>query len=127
MNIRSSSAVALGLVIAAIAATGGMANSGSANSVQCGIVETAQKGMLVLEGMLTSPVAISGEYRLAIRSSSNGGSSNISQGGYFTAKADEATSLGKVTLNTGSSYNVVFDVTANGKKIECDQDITSLR
>ena len=37
MNIPSSGAVALGLVIAAIAATGGMANSGSTSTVQCGI------------------------------------------------------------------------------------------
>jgi hypothetical protein len=126
MNIQSSSAVALGLVIAAIAATSGMANSGSTSSIQCGIAKTTQNGMLALEGTLTSPVAVSGEYRFAIQSSSNGGSSNISQGGYFTANANEVTPLGKVMLNSGSSYNLVFDVTADGKKIECDQDIASL-
>lgn len=127
MNIRSSTAVALGLVIAAIAATSGMANSSSTSSVQCGIAKTTENGMLVLEGMLTSPVAFSGEYRFAIQSSSNGGSSNISQGGYFTANANEVIPLGKVMLNKGSSYHVDFDVSANGKKTECDQDITSLR
>ena len=63
MNIPSSGAVALGLVIAAIAATGGMANSGSTSTVQCGIAKTTQNGMLALEGTLTSPVAVSGEYR----------------------------------------------------------------
>ncbi|KKC33537.1 curli-like amyloid fiber formation chaperone CsgH [Devosia psychrophila] len=127
MNIPSSGAVALGLVIAAIAATGGMANSGSTSTVQCGIAKTTQNGMLALEGTLTSPVAVSGEYRFAIQSSSNGGSSNISQGGYFTANANEVMPLGKVMLNNGSSYDVVFDVTVDGKKIECDQNVTSLR
>lgn len=127
MSIPSSSAVALGLVIAAIAATNGMANSGSNSGFQCGIAKTTQNGMLALEGTLTSTVAVSGEYRFAIQSSGNGGSSNISQGGYFTARANEPTSLGKVMLNAGSSYDIVFDVTADGKNIDCNQDLASLR
>ena len=128
MNIpsRRSSAIALGLVVATLAANTGLANS-AAGTTQCGIATSSQGGMLALEGTILSPVALSGEYRFAIQSSGNGGSSNISQGGYFTANANEATPLGKVLINEGSNYNVVFDVTAGGKKIDCDQDIASLR
>lgn len=126
MITPSSSAIALGLVLAGLAASAGFANS-SNGSVQCGIAKTNQQGMLSLEGTILSPVAVSGEYRFAIRSSSNGGSSNISQGGYFTANANEATPLGRVMVNAGSTYDIEFDVTAGGQKIDCSQDVASLR
>jgi hypothetical protein len=32
-----------------------------------------------------------------------------------------------VLINAGSNYSVVFDVTSGGKKLDCDQDIASLR
>ncbi|SEP98764.1 hypothetical protein SAMN05428969_1423 [Devosia sp. YR412] len=124
MSIPSSSAIALGLVIAAIAATSGLANSGGSDTIQCGIAESHQNGMQALEGTLTSPVAVSGEYRFAIQSASNGGSSNISQGGFFSANANEITTLGKVMLNSGAKNTVVFDVTVDGKKIDCNQALT---
>ena len=126
ISSRRASAIALGLVVAALAANAGLANP-AASSTLCGIATSSERGMLALEGTILSPVALSGEYRFAIRSSSNGGSSNVSQGGYFTANANEATPLGKVLINAGSSYDIDFDVTAGGKKIDCDQDVASLR
>ncbi|QDZ10791.1 curli-like amyloid fiber formation chaperone CsgH [Devosia ginsengisoli] len=123
---RRIGAIALGLAVAAFAANAGLANSASGDTV-CGIASSSERGMLALEGTIVSPVALSGEYRLAIRSSGGGGSSNISQGGYFTANANEATTLGKVLINAGSSYSIDFNVSAGGQKIDCDQDIASLR
>jgi hypothetical protein len=126
-SLRTGAIAVMGIGIAAIAATSGMANS-TASTVQCGIAEASEGGMLALEGTILSPVALSGEYRFSIRSSSNGGSSNISQGGYFTVAANQATPIGKVLLNAGSTYDVDFDVTsADGKKLDCDQAIASLR
>jgi len=122
---RRIGAIALGLAVAALAANAGLASS-TGDTTQCGIATSSERGMLTLEGTILSPVALSGEYRLALRSSSNGGSSNISQGGYFTANANEATPLGKVLINAGSSYSIEFNVTAGGQKIDCDQDIASL-
>lgn len=117
----------LGIGIAGFAATSGMANS-TASTVQCGIAEGSERGMLALEGTILSPVALSGEYRFSIRSSSNGGSSNISQGGYFTVVANEATPIGKVLINNGSTYDIDFDVTAaDGKKLDCSKAIETLR
>lgn len=124
--IRTSAISLLAIGIAAVAATSGMANS-AAGSVQCGIAESAERGMLALEGTILSPVALSGEYRFSIRSSSNGGSSNVSQGGYFTVPANEATPIGKVLINAGSTYDVAFDVTADGKTLDCGKPVESLR
>ena len=118
---RRSCAIALGLVVATLAASAGFANSAT-GTTQCGIATSTQGGMLALEGTIMSPVALSGEYRFAIQSSSNGGSSNISQGGGFAAAAGETTTLGKVMINAGSHYDLVFDVTADGKKLDCSQE-----
>lgn len=122
---RRLGAIAIGLAVAALAANAGLASSTGAT--QCGVASITENGMLALEGTILSPVAVTGEYRFAIRSSSNGGSSNISQGGYFTANANEATTLGKVMLNAGASYSVDLAVSAGGQKIDCNQDIASLR
>ena len=118
MNIPTLS---IGLVIAALAASAGFANS-STGAVQCGVSKSSENGMLALQGTILSPTAMSGEYRFAIQSSGNGGSSNISQGGGFTAAAGETTTLGKVMINAGSHYDLVFDVTADGKKLDCSQE-----
>jgi hypothetical protein len=124
ISFRRGSAIALGLFGAALAASAGFASS-TTQATQCGVISTTERGMLVLEGAVLSPTALSGEYRFAIQSSSNGGSSNVSQGGYFTANANESTPLGKVMINAGARYSISFDVTANGKKIVCDQAITT--
>ena len=84
---RRSSAILLGLALAGIAANAGFANS-TASATQCGVSTSTERGMLALEGSILSPVALSGEYRFAIRSASSGGSSNISQGGAFSAAAN---------------------------------------
>jgi hypothetical protein len=120
------SSIALGLVVAGLAASAGLANPTSSDTL-CGVATRSESGMLALEGTILSPVALSGEYRFAIRSSGNGGSSNISQGGFFTANANEATPLGKVLIIAGSSYDIDFQVAAGGKTIQCDQDIASIR
>lgn len=125
--IESISTIALfGLGLAALAATSGIANA-SAASDACGIVTSTQNGMLVIEGAVLSPVALDGSYQFAIQSSGGGGNSNISQGGQFTAAANQQTTLGKVMINAGSNYSVDFTVTANGKKLDCDQEVASLR
>jgi hypothetical protein len=123
---RNATIVLLGLGLAALAATSGMANVSTASDA-CGVVTSSQNGMLVIEGAVLSPVALDGYYQFRIQSSSGGGSSNISQGGNFTAAANQQTALGKVMINAGSNYNVDFTVTANGKTLDCDQEVASLR
>lgn len=115
----------LGLGLAAFAVTGGQAGTTSAAPVQCGVNSTTQNGMLMLEGALQTDVAVNGSYQFRLQSSGSGGSTNISQGGNFSASAHDTVSLGKVMINAGSRYDLVFEVTANGKKLDCDQDLVT--
>jgi hypothetical protein len=108
----------LGIGLAAAVGTAGMAST-TTDSIQCGILEHAERGMLTLEGTILSPQTLSGEYRFALRSTSNGGSSNISQGGYFTVPANEVTPVGKVMINAGAHHTLDFTVTVDGRTIDC--------
>lgn len=121
MNRRVTGIAALGLGLAALAATGGMANSLShpAASGECGIVTSVHNGMLVIEGQVSSPVALRGSYELAVQSRSKGGSSNIKQGGEFSAPAGRATTIGQVTLNADAQYEIDFSISHGGKTIDC--------
>lgn len=123
---RINTVALLGLGLAALAATSGIANAGTSSDA-CGVVTSTQNGMLVLEGAVLSPTALDGSYTFGIQSSGGGGSSNVSQGGNFSAAAGQQTTLGKVMINAGSNYKVDFRVTANGKTLDCDQEVASLR
>ena len=116
---------ALGLIAAALAASSGMANA-SSNGGTCGVVTSMQNGMLLIQGAVLSPVALDGSYQFSVQSS-GGGSSNVSQGGQFSAPANQQTALGQVMINAGSNYKVGLDVTANGQKLDCGQELASLR
>jgi hypothetical protein len=124
--IRHISAIAaLGLVTAAIGAGSGMANASSSSGL-CGVLTSTQNGMLLIQGSVLSPTALSGTYQFSVQSSGGGGNSNINQGGSFTAAANQQTTIGQVMINAGSNYKVVLDVTANGKKLDCDQELDAL-
>lgn len=129
MNIQTkhiSAIAALGLVAAALGATSSIAGV-SNDPGTCGVLTSTQGGMLLIEGSVLSSVELNGSYQFSVQSSGSGGSSNISQGGAFTAAANQQTTLGQVMINAGSDYKVVLDVEANGKKLDCDQDLASLR
>jgi hypothetical protein len=129
MNTQTKhiSAIAtLGLIAAALTASSGMANA-SGNGGACSVVTSTQNGMLLIQGAVLSPVALDGSYAFSVQSSGGGGNSSISQGGQFTAPANQQTTIGQVMINAGSNYKVVLDVTANGQKLDCDQQLASLR
>lgn len=124
---RLSIIAVAGLSLTGLAATAGMAaNSGTGSSLQCGVATSTKSGMLAIEGTVLSPVALTGEYRFSIRSASSGGSSNINQGGMFTASANQVTPIGSVTVNAGANVDVEFTVTANGQTYDCSQSIADL-
>ncbi|WP_035087496.1 curli-like amyloid fiber formation chaperone CsgH [Devosia riboflavina] len=110
---------------AAIAAVGFAANANAAGGdFACGVISKTQGGMLALEGTLVSPTALTGEYRFALKSAGGGGSTNISQGGQFSAAPNAEISLGQVMINANSNVSVDFTVTANGKTFDCSQTAT---
>lgn len=117
----------LGL-IALVAISGGAvaaANSNQTSPIACGVNTVSDRGMMSVEGILQSQTALTGEYRFSLRSQSNGGSSNISQGGGFSADAGATITLGKVMVSPDSHLNIDFEVSAGGKKYDCSQPLTT--
>jgi hypothetical protein len=129
------STLRLGLVAVMISGAAGLALANGASEpaatlvatdvIACGISTATDRGMMKVEGVFQSPTALSGEYRFAFKSSGNGGSTNISQGGAFTASAGDAVAIGSVMVNAGSKIDVTLTVTANGKTYDCSQPVTT--
>jgi hypothetical protein len=115
--------VLLGLGLAGFAATSGQAKTQDPNV--CGINATSNGGMTALQATFASDVAVDGSYQLKVVSSGPGGNSNISQGGQFTAAAHENLTLGQVSINDGSTYEIHFKVTVGGAEMDCSQTIPS--
>ncbi|MBJ3783916.1 curli-like amyloid fiber formation chaperone CsgH [Devosia sediminis] len=114
-------ALALGaLALAGVA----HANSGS-SGLACGVSKTSQQGLLAIEGVVQSPVAIQGEYRFALKSLGNGGSSNVSQGGGFSAAANTPISVGQIMVGAGSNVDIDFTITSGGKQYDCSAPLTT--
>jgi hypothetical protein len=90
--------------------------------LRCEIVANPSGGMVALEGVLHTDMPISGSYRFRVVSSGGGGSSNIQQGGEFSAAPGEAATLGTVMIgNSGGRYKATLEIVANGKTIACTE------
>lgn len=99
------------------------ANAGDENGdgpVQCSIQAKADDGMIAFRGVLETNTGLSGSYSFHIESSGHGGSTNIRQGGNFTAEAGEEVHLGQAAVSGGGQYEVKFEITANGETYECE-------
>ena len=125
-KFRLGAIALLGLGLAGLATSAGIANS-TAPSDTCGITSTTQNGMLLIQGAVLSPVALTGEYKFSLQSAGHGGSSTINQGGAFTAAANEPTTIGQVTINAGSTYTVALGLKVDGKILDCSQDFLASR
>lgn len=124
--IRSS--FRLGLV--ALVALGGAAVAATANDpaagtggLSCGVSKTRDQGMLVVEGVVQSPTALSGDYRFSLRSSGGGGSTNINQGGGFMLPSGEPVAVGRVMVGANAQVAVDFTISTGGRTFDCSQDI----
>jgi len=112
--------VLFGLGVAAIAAGTVLADKASATDVPfaCEIRETPAGSMVTVEPVVDAPSALSGTYAFTVKSASGGGSSNIRQGGGFSAASGQ-TMLGKVMLGASGVYEATLEVTANGHTVRC--------
>jgi hypothetical protein len=118
----------LGLIALLVLGGAGMAANAygtAADGLACGVSTSNANGMLSVEGMLQSPEALTGDYRFALKSQGAGGSSNINQGGQFSATPGMPVSLGKVSVNAGANIEVDFTITTGGKKYDCSQQFTT--
>jgi hypothetical protein len=107
--------VALSLGMVGASASGGNADG----PVQCRIEAKTDGGMIAFRGTLQADTDITGSYTFRIGSSGNGNSTNIRQGGNFSARAGEEIHLGQAALSAGGQYDVNFEVTANGQTYRC--------
>ncbi len=118
----TAAALVLGLGAAGFATADGQPSASNDGPLRCEIVASAANGMTALEGVLHTDAAISGSYRFRVVSSGGGNSSNISQGGEFSASPNERATLGTVMLgNSGGSYKATLEVIANGKTVACTE------
>lgn len=116
--------IAAGLLAAGAAA--GVAGSASAagDGVRCEIAVEKRSGGVTLEGFVDAASSISGSYELLVTKSGGGGSSNIRQGGEFSAKSGARTSLGTVMLaGDGGSYTAKLKIKWDGKSAECRESV----
>ena len=111
---------ALGLAGTAMAAQTGKADYTSPD-LRCGISVKAERYLLVIEGSVLSPVALSGQYRFAIDSRGSAGTTSINQGSAFSAHPHEVTPLGMVTINATAVPHITLEVWANGEHFDCSE------
>ncbi|WP_156458259.1 curli-like amyloid fiber formation chaperone CsgH [Devosia epidermidihirudinis] len=91
----------------------------STGPTQCSIQTTLNGNVQSLQGIILSDVNANGTYQFSVRSSGPSGSSNINQGGNFTARAAEPVIVGQVQLNASAKTTVSFTVTLGNKTIDC--------
>lgn len=116
--------VAAGLLVAGAAA--GVAGSASAagDGVRCEIAVKQRAGSVTLEGFVDSASRISGSYELLVTKTGGGGSSDIQQGGEFSASAGARTPLGTVVLaGDGGAYTAKLKIKWDGKSAVCRESV----
>ncbi|MFN4273240.1 MAG: curli-like amyloid fiber formation chaperone CsgH [Aliihoeflea sp.] len=90
---------------------------------RCEIRAIAQGGMVALEGVYRADLATRGSYGFQVAGSDGGGTSRISQGGEFSAKAGEEVTLGTVMLGVNARYDARLSVKAGSETLECAERI----
>ncbi len=107
-------------------AMGATQASSADDSVSCEIEARQQNGMIAMRGVVHSETPISGSYEFKVRSAGHGGSSDISQGGRFSAGPDGPATLGQVQLGGSPAYDATLYVNADGMTIECAERFEGL-
>jgi hypothetical protein len=115
--------VVLGLGLVATVASGGLAKS--QEPAVCGINATSGGGMIALQAVFTSDADVTASYQFKVVSSGPGGNTTVSQGGQFAAVANQTKTVGQMSINDGSTYDVDFKVTVDGAEMDCSQTIPS--
>lgn len=96
------------------------------NTGLCEISATPSGGMVRLDALVHASKPVVGSYNLRVEKTGGGGSSTISQGGDFDAKAGQTATLSSVSLGSrGARYNATLDVTIGGKTVSCTKQTGS--
>jgi hypothetical protein len=124
--LMDNSSSTLALTIAAGLLAAGFASrtsSAASEGVRCEIAVEEQAGRVMLEGFVDTASRISGSYELLVSKTGGGGSSDISQGGEFSADAGARTALGTVVLDGDGSYTAKLKIRWNGKTATCRESL----
>lgn len=105
------------------AATGHDRDAGkSSGEALCEIrAESMPGGGVMLQGVVTAPTALSGEYEFRVEKSGRAGSSNSMQSGDFVAAPSKASVVGEVGLGLerGAAYTAELTLTWRGGQTRC--------
>ena len=114
------------LTMAACGAAGAATMSGgapaAATALRCELVVVERRGMVEIEGRLSSPLATTGDYALRISQRGGANSAVIAQDGTFTAAAGQVVTLGQASMS-GRAANLDTTLTLRwqGQTLECPQ------
>ena len=111
--------------LVALAAIGTAGYAGSADTaasttpVPCEVVAVASGGGTSLEAIYNAQGPASGTYQFSVKTTGGAGSTNINQGGGFSAQSAGPISLGRVTVSTASNYDITLTVDVGGQTFKC--------
>lgn len=109
----------LAILLLGLAVTGGYASS-IGGAATCEIKAASNGGMLAIQGVVHTTVALSGSYQMRASGQGPGGTSNVNQGGQFSAGPGDAVTLGQMMVdNSGGTYDVTLSVDTNGGRVDC--------
>ena len=95
----------------------------SSEQLSCEIEVFRSNGSVELQALVIAPRTTFGRYRLRVAKSGVSGTSEISQSGDFRAVGDGPTLVTRVTLDSSGHYRARLAVTADGRTVECTDQI----
>jgi hypothetical protein len=125
-NQVSTLALATAAALLAAGAAAGVTGSASAASdgVRCEIAVEMRSDGVTLEGFVDAASSITGSYELLVTKAGGGGSSDIRQGGEFSATSGARTPLGTVVLaGDGGTYTAKLKIRWDGKNAVCSESV----
>jgi CsgH protein len=91
---------------------------------RCEIAATETGPMIALETRVFANQDIAGRYSLTVKSAGTAGSTNIRQGGAFTAGPGEMVALGKVMIgNNVAGYIATLEITTPDHVFDCREQV----
>ena len=86
----------------------------------CVIDATLKNGSFALEAQFVAETGADGTYEFKVKSAGGAGSTNIRQGGAFSAGNGDTVTLGKMTLGGSAVYDVSLEVRSAGETFTCE-------
>lgn len=118
------SLAAAALVIGAAAGVAVATAGPSPEPARCEIVAEKHGAGVSIIGLYYAAKALDGEYTFRVRGGGRSGSTDISQGGAFTANTRQPAETGHVMLGgAGATYDATLVVKAGGRTWRCDERI----